>query len=149
MKTSNNLSTVEKLVKFVNQRPNLEFCNYGDIKLYRQESREITQDRADFYELLNLAYRRIDNLEEVLLNYLKNSSNRLTINESGNLQYITGQYFPTEYRPAAARVIANILWNDYRTEKDSKGEQIYKDGNDIRKAAKRNLRRRTVNLYFN
>jgi len=149
MKTSTTLTTVEKLVKFVNQRPQLEFCNYGDIKSYRQESREITKDRADFYELLQLAYRNIDNLNDVLTDYLKNSSGRLTINENGNFVYITGQYFPTEYRPAAARVIANLLWDSYRNYKDGKGEPIYKDGNEIRKAIKRNLSRRTAKLYFN
>lgn len=149
MKTLTTLTTVEKLVKFVNQRPQLEFCNYGDIKSYRQESREITKDRSDFYELLNLAYRRIDNLNEVLTEQLKNSSGRLTINQNGNLQYITGQYFPTEYRPAAARLIANLLWDNYRKETNQDGTPVYKDGNEIRKAIKRNLNRRTANIYFN
>jgi len=96
-----------------------------------------------------LAYRNIDNLNDVLTDYLKNSSGRLTINENGNFVYITGQYFPTEYRPAAARVIANLLWDSYRNYKDGKGEPIYKDGNEIRKAIKRNLSRRTAKLYFN
>ena len=149
MKTLNNLTTVEKLVKFVNQRPQLEFCNYGDVRLYRQESREITKDRSDFYELLQLAYRRIDNLNSSLTDYLVKNSGRLTIDEKGNLQYITGQYFPTEYRPAAARIIANLLWDNYRNEKDQNGNPIYKDGNEIRKAVRRNLSRRTANNYFN
>jgi len=147
MKTSKNLTAVEKLVKFVNQRPNLEFCNYGDIKSYRQESREITKDRSDFYELLQLAYRRTNDLNKEISEYLAKSSGRLTIDEKGNLQYITGQYFPTEYRPAACRVLINIIWDNYRNEKHANGESVYKDGNEIRKAIKRNLSRRTANIY--
>lgn len=147
MKTVNNLTTVEKLVKFVNQRPQLEFCNYGDIKAYRQESREITKDRSDFYELLQLAYRRIADLNAEITQYLQKSSGRLTINEKGNLQYITGQYFPTEYRPAACRVLIDLIWNSYRNEKHANGEPVYKDGNEIRKAIRRNLSRRTANIY--
>lgn len=143
------METIEKLVKFVNQRPGLEFCNYGDYKLYRSEMREITNDRKDFFELLNLAFRRIEGLEQKVTEFLTKSSGRLTLLPSGELQYITGQYFPTEYRPAACRVLTRLLWDDYRTETGQDGTPIYKDGHAIRKAIKRNLSRRTYNNYFN
>jgi hypothetical protein len=69
-------TTIEKLVTFVNKKPGLEFANYGDIKMFRSEMNEITRDKHDFNELLSLAYRRIDNLNEAIEKYLKNSSDR-------------------------------------------------------------------------
>ena len=143
-------NTTEKLIKFVNQRPGLDFANYGDVKLYRSESAEITKDRRDFYELLGLATRRIDGFDAKLKRELLNTSGRLTMKEGGEyIEYCTGQYFPTEYRPAACRVIVSLLWNDYRDEKDANGQAIYKDGNEIRKAIRRNLSRRCGKNYFN
>lgn len=139
---------VENLVKFVNQRPGLDFANYGDISSYRQESREITADKHDFFELLALAQRRINNFSQVLEKELLNTSGRLTL-ENGKLQYITGQYFCTEYRPAANRVLVSLIWNDYRDEKNADGSSVYSNGHEIRKAIKRNLSRRVSRLYFN
>ena len=142
-------NTTEKLIKFVNQRPGLDFCNYGDIAAYRSESREITKDRSDFYELLGLASRRIDNLEAAITEHLTNNSGRLSINKEGELTYCTGQYFPTEYRPAACRVLRDLIWASYRDEKNTDGSPVYTDGHQIRKAIKRNLSRRTFKNYFN
>ena len=142
------MKTTEKLVKFVSQRPGLDFANYGDISAYRSESREITADKHDFFELLALAQRRIYNFDSILEIELLNTSGRLTL-ENGNLQYITGQYFCTEYRPAANRVLISLIWNDYRDEKNSDGSNVYADGPAIRKAIKRNLSRRVSRLYFN
>lgn len=139
---------VENLVKFVNQRPGLDFANYGNISSYRAESREITADKHDFFELLAMAQRRIDNFSQVLEKELINTSGRLTL-ENGNLLYVTGQYFPTEYRPAANRFLASLIWNDYRDEKNADGSNVYIDGPSIRKAIKRNLSRRVSRLYFN
>lgn len=139
---------VENLVKFVNQKPGLDFANYGDIRSYRQESREITADKHDFFELLALAQRRISNFSNVLEKELVNTSGRLAL-ENGKLQYITGQYFCTEYRPAANRVLVSLIWNDYRDEKNADGSIVYSTGHEIRKAIKCNLSRRVSRLYFN
>lgn len=143
-------TTIEKLVKFVNQRPGLDFCNYGDIKSYRSESREITRDKHDFQELISLAWSRLGSEFEAKLQvYLSKESGRLTINKDGNLEYCTGQYFPTEYRPAANRILSTLIWNDYRDEKDANGDPIYKSGHEIRKAISRRLSRRVNKNYFN
>jgi len=143
-----NQTTIEKLVKFVNQRPGLDFCNYGDVSAYRSESREITKDRQDFFELFALASRRVDNLEQKLTEYLTNTSGRLLINKDGNLEYCAGQYFPTEYRPAVNQVLKTLIWNSYRDEKDGEGNDVYQDGHEIRKAIRRNLSRRVNKNYF-
>lgn len=143
-------TTIETLCKFVNQRPGLDYANYGEPKSYRREMAEITRDRSDFYELLGLASRRIDNLDEQLKSHLSKSSGRLTLNESGELQYVTGQYFPTEYRPAACRALADLIWRDYMNETETNSPNpVYKDGHEIRKAIRRNLSRRVSKNYFN
>ncbi len=36
---------------FANQRPGLEFANYGDLRSYRAECRSITRDLSDFRQL--------------------------------------------------------------------------------------------------
>ena len=144
------MTTIEKLTKFVNQRPGLDFSNYGCLSSYRSEMAEITRDRTDYFELLSLAFSRIDNLNEVVTDYLKRSSGRLTMNEGDNLEYCTGQYFPTEYRPAANRMLANLIFASYRDEIESNTpNNVYKDGNEIRKAIKRRVSRRIAKNYFN
>jgi len=147
----NEMPTLAMLQKFANQRPQLDFCNYGDLKSYRQEVREITKDLHDFRELLNFAVNRVTDLESKLKEYLLKNSGRLTLNEKGNLEYITGQYFPTEYRPACSRILANLIWKDYADEKrwNEPTAPVYEDGNAVRHAIKRNLSRRTANIYFN
>lgn len=145
----NTQTTTEKLVKFVNQRPGLDFANYGDVKIYRSESREITKDRQDFFELFALAVRRCDNLEQLLTSKLQATSDRLALDKDGKITYCTGQYFPTEYRPAANRILRSIIWDSYRDEKDSEGKEVYTDGHQIRKAIRRNLSRRVSKNYFN
>ena len=155
MKTLTQINAIEMLCKFVAQRPGLEFANYGSMKYYRQDYNEILKDRNSFYELLNLARSRYDGkLNEVLLNYLQQSNDRLTLiecKEGYRLQYITGQYFPTEYRNAACRVLVSIIWNDYRDEKHNDGSNVYNDGHAIRKAIKSNynIRTRNTKLFFN
>jgi hypothetical protein len=154
-KQTKKMKTVEKLLRFAYQRPGLNprdyISDYRDIqgrRAYFRESREITNDLQDFKTLFSFATQRIENLEEKLITYLSKNSGRLTL-ENGNLQYITGQYFPTEYRPAASRVIASLLWDDYREEKNQDGTQVYADGIAIRKAICRNFNRRICKYYFN
>ena len=150
-KTMNTLQATSMLRNFVNQRPGFDLCNYGGRnKYYRRDYNEALKDRNSFYELLGLASDRYGaNLDEVLTKHLISTSGRLSL-EGGALQYITGQYFPTEYRAAACRALATIIWESYRGEKYEDGSDVYKDGNEIRAAIKRNWRiiTRNTKLYF-
>lgn len=144
------MTTIEKLTRFVNQRPGLDFADYGDVRAYRQESAEITRDRSDYFELLSLAACRVNDLEERLTKLLQSASGRLTMDKDGKLQYCTGQYFPTEYRPAACRIIRDLIWHSYRDEVEpNTPNPVYKDGHEIRKAIRRRLSRRVAKNYFN
>jgi len=95
-KTMNTPETTSMLRNFVNQRPGFDLCNYGSMKDYRQDYNEALKDRNSFYELLGLASDRYGaNLDEVLTKHLISTSGRLSL-DGCKLQYITGQYFPTE-----------------------------------------------------
>jgi hypothetical protein len=147
---TNIMRTIDKLVEFANQKPGLVFANYGDRYYYNKEVREIAKDLHDFRELLNLAFRRIDNLDEQLTMYLKNTSGRLLLNANNELEYCTGQYFCTEYRPACNRVLVDLIFASYRDEiEDNTPNPVYKDGIEIRKAIKKQVSRRVYSNYFN
>lgn len=142
------MKTIELLVKFVNQRPGLDFANYGDYKAYNLESRKISADKRDFHELLSFALRRVADLDSKVECNLTKSSGRLTLKD-GKIEYCTGQYWPTEYRPAASRILAQIIFNDFGNEIESNSpNHVYKDGIEIRKAIKKEVSRRVYKNYF-
>jgi hypothetical protein len=113
---------MQALDKFVTQRPGLEFGNYGDVKAYRSEMRSITRDRHD-YNALARAVERSDSITADMLIKASESaySGRMTIHDDSDhntlvyrIGYVTGQYFPTEYRRAACAVLAAALWEHVR-----------------------------------
>jgi hypothetical protein len=130
---------LEALWKWINQRPGLEFGNYGEWKSYRAELRSITRDRSDALQLMQAVSWRDSVTAEDLIKSFSAFSGRLTLKEEydeesshgpkcaqrtvsaaectchkseprAQLSYCTGQYWPTEYRKAAAAVLARALW---------------------------------------
>lgn len=98
---------------FVNQRPGLDYANYGDFSSYRSEVRGITRQRKDALELLRAVELRESITAEDMRAGFRAFSGRLSLvskNRKPALEYCTGQYFPTEYRAAVAAVCASILW---------------------------------------
>ena len=138
------LSPADLLCKFVDGRPGMDPVNYGSWKDYRRESAEVTRDRRDFYELFIFALRKVQDLDAKIERYLKTSGGRLTMNEAGELRYITGQYFPTEYRPAACRVLVSILWDD-----TLESMPHLETGPQVRAYLRRQFSRRLNSNYFN
>jgi hypothetical protein len=101
--------------RFVTQRPRMEPGNYGDVRSYRRELAEVGRDMADALALL-AAVERSYITAEAMLEELR-SARRLSWDaERQELDYCTGQYFATEYRPAAARALSSMLWAYYRDE---------------------------------
>jgi len=111
---------LDALDAFVRQRPGLEFGNYGDVTSYRSELRSITKDLHE-YRALRAAVQWRDGIDaDALLEAARSAySGRLTLIASAadfsgahwcNVDYCTGQYFPTEYRRAACAVLAQALW---------------------------------------
>jgi hypothetical protein len=100
------------LYAFINQRPRLEFANYGDASSYRSEVRKITRQRSDAVTLLRqIELRDSITSAEIVAAF----RDRLTLGRTKKgalcLDYCVGQYWPTEYRAAVARVAASLLWS--------------------------------------
>lgn len=142
------MTTIEKLTAFVNQKPGLEPGNYSTSQDYQKEMREITKDRNDYYELLSLFLMRYEKPNDALTKYLKESNGRLVL-KNGELEYTAGLYWCVEYRPAANRVIADLIWADYRDERSQSSSPVYADGHAIRKALRNRLSNRLMKNYFN
>ena len=120
---------ITALAQWIQQRPGLEYGNYGDPTSYRAELRGIAKDKRDAEQLLRAVELSSITAPEFLKAF-DAFSGRLQWTDKG-LDYCTGQYWPTEYRRAAAAVCASALWNHYRedyartaTEKESPGDAI-------------------------
>ena len=142
---TNTPSPADLLCKFVDQRPGMEPMNYGSCKDYRRDSAEVTRDRRDFYELFIFALRKLGApaLDAAIEKNLRNTSGRLSMDESGKLDYCTGQYFATEYRPAACRVLVEVLWNYTRESRPD-----LTTGHDLRAYFRREFSRRVSSGYY-
>lgn len=176
---------ISALRRWIEQRPGLEFGNYGDIRAYRAEQRDITRDLHHARELLRaVEWRDSITAEDII----RAADGRLTIaierehecncghkwsapvkfaptaNLSGEstqwcekcgsraaishpqkvrIDYCTGQYFPTEFRPAASRVLSSVLWAYWRE------NMANPDGDALRRTARRELSRAVARRYFN
>lgn len=139
----NKQTIIQALRRWIEQRPGLEFANYGDIRAYRAEQRDITRDLHHARELLRaVEWRDSITAEDIL----RAASGRLTIAVDGDsvrIDYCTGQYFPTEFRPAASRVLSSVLWVYWRENMESP------DGYALRRTARRELSRAVARRYFN
>jgi hypothetical protein len=141
----------DALSRFIRQRPGLEFGNYGDVKAYRSELRSITKDRHHAETLLRAVMAHDSITADDLIRAAQSAySGRLTIvpplenyahgpctgssSPYWRIEYVTGQYFPTEYRRAVCAVLASALWYWTRehampepTNTDGDGNRLYPD----------------------
>lgn len=122
---------VDALYAWINQRPGLDPANYfcgGDWREnrrnYDSERRRILRQRNDALRLLRQV-ELIDSIsaDDLLAAFQGAFSGRLSCKDISaryddgsiywrfSLDYCTGQYWPTEYRAAAAAVLAHALWN--------------------------------------
>jgi uncharacterized protein (DUF1330 family) len=103
------LIVFDLLAKWIKQRPGLDFANYGDMKSFSAEARTIQQQKRRAESAL-LQAKNFEPNGAALLDALRSGfSGRLDVRreDSGalSLEYCTGQYWPTEYRIAAAVVL--------------------------------------------
>lgn len=139
---SRKQTLIAALRRFIAQRPGMDPCNYADHRAYRSESRSITQDRQHAEAILAQVEWRDSLTADNIVGASKHAfSGRLAIGEPApgkfELDYCTGQYFPTEYRKAAASVLASALWDYWRT-----------DGNSPRDLGRKTFGRTIANRYF-
>lgn len=102
---------IQALRTWVAQRPGLEFGNYGDWSAYRSEMRSIGKDLRHARKLIDYVAWHDSITAQMILDAAK--SGRLSIKVEGDnveIDYCTGQYWPTEYRPAVCRLLSSVVW---------------------------------------
>jgi hypothetical protein len=96
---------------WIRQRPGLEFGNYGDWTAYRSEMRSIGKDLQHARVMLNYVAWHDSITADMILSAAQ--SGRLSLKVEGNkvsIDYCTGQYWSTEYRPAVCRLLSSVIW---------------------------------------
>lgn len=144
---------------WIRQRPGLEFGNYGDWSAYRSEVRSIGKDLQHARALLRYVEWHDSITAEMILSAAQ--SGRLSIVVDGNkvrVDYCTGQYWPTEYRPAVCRLLSTVIWrwfgDNARSADVAKMPQygcmagIVNQGAYIRKTASRELGTSIARRWF-
>jgi hypothetical protein len=131
---------LEALARFVAQRSGIDGRNYGGSReAFLGDYRRILRDGREARALLRVVELSTCLPDSILVDVLK--SGRLTWNGK-RLDYCAGQYFPTEYRAAACRALASVLWNYW-------GDGGRYTADQIRAAAKSNLGRGIARRWFN
>ena len=108
----------QKFYDWIMQKPGLEWINYGNSNLIRQEYRHIAQQKERALQALTL-FGRLDYNKSQLRDAMRSFSGRLKFDSNDNLDYCTGQYWPTEYRLSAAVVLEAYAWNMTRFNRKS------------------------------
>lgn len=90
--------------RWINQRPRLEFANYGEMRAYSAEVRRITKDKHAAVKALNEARGYPFDASAMADALQRAYSGRLEW-DGEKFNYTAGQYWPTEYRKAAAAVL--------------------------------------------
>lgn len=102
---------INALRAWVNQEARLNPADYGGNGLaFAEERRGIARDGEEALALIAAVEAREEITARAILEEMPRCySGRLSW-VNGRLQYITGQYWPTEYRKAACAVLASVLW---------------------------------------
>ena len=105
MTDTTHATPIAALLAYANRRPGLEFGNYGDAPAYRSESRRIAGDLKRVARAAD-EFAMAHGTDADLLDATRGG--RLTLEHTADayrVDYTTGQYWPTEYRVAVARVL--------------------------------------------
>ena len=134
-------SLTDDLRVFILQRPGFDLSNYAECaSAYRADYRACLRQRDDALVMLRAVANASDSdlMRDCLINALR--SGRLTL-DGDRLDYCTGQYFPTEYRAAACRVLASALWAYWRSPEST--------ADSLRAIARNQLGRAIARRWFN
>jgi len=111
---------ISALRAFIRQRPGLEYRNYCSgyqdttgRSAYFRELRGITKTLHEAKVLLVAVESEAGITGQALADAFSAYSGRLSW-DGTRVDYVTGQYWPTEYRAAVCAVLASALWNHKR-----------------------------------
>lgn len=142
---------LQALHDWIDQRPGLDPRNYTNPKDYQAEARAITADLHDARALLRAIEWRAVSEKQILEASKRAFSGRLEIaqnptNGTYEIDYCTGQYWPTEYRRAVCAVLSQALWDYFR---DSIANLPDPKGDALRRYIKKELGQRLQKRWFN
>ena len=115
---------IDALNRWITQRPGLEL---GDVSSYRSEMRSIGRDLQHARAMVNYVAWHDSITADMILSAADNGG-RLTLTVNGDkvrIDYVTGQYWPTEYRRAVCALMSSVIWAwlrencEYKTGDDS------------------------------
>lgn len=135
---------IDALNRWIAQRPGLEFGNYGDVSSYRAELRSIGKDLQHARAMVNYVAWHDSITADMILDAAGSGRLSIVVRDDGTvaIDYCTGQYWPTEYRRAVCALMSSVIWAWLRENCE------YKTGDDIRKAARRELGQSIANRWF-
>ena len=157
MRALNGNDLLSSLDNFVQQRPGMQFANYGCVSAYRQESAKISRQLRDYRKLSakvsGLMAAGVLCRHDLLIQSRVSYSGRLSFTQSADgtdvVDYTTGQYFATEYRAAACTILAALIRDleeeriDYVWERDG-----VMDLESVRKSIRNQLGRGIQSRWF-
>jgi hypothetical protein len=131
---------------FIAQRSGIDFRDYASGNYqhsrtaFMQDYRPILKHGKDARTFLDY----VETCDGISAEDLQDAfCGRISLVEKGGkvaVQYIIGQYFPTEYRRAACAALSQAVWNYWNDEKTG--------ANDIRKRASRRFGRGIASRWF-
>ncbi len=135
---------IDALNRWIAQPPGLEFGNYGNVSSYRAEMRSIGRDLQHARAMVNYVAWHDSVTVEMILDAAGSGRLSIVVRDDGTvaIDYCTGQYWPTEYRRAVCALMSSVIWAWLRENCE------YKTGDDIRKAARRELGQSIANRWF-
>ena len=137
---------IKALRKFAAQRSGIEWANYGGSReAFLGDYRPIIRHGKHARAMLRaIELRESITAEDILTAAREAYSGRLELKEVNGaveIEYTTGQYFPTEYRNAVCAVCASVLWHYWQPD--------CKTGDEIRKTARGEFGQAIAKAWFN
>ncbi len=149
---------LQRLERFIAQRPGFDPANYGYSASYRADVRTATRQLNDARAMLvAIGWRESITADDIRA--ALRSGGRLTLQDNGTLDYCAGQYWPTEYRAGVCRVLATILWDYWRDNMPPRDDNgmvpgpnrfggAMSPGDYLRRTARQELDRSIANRWF-
>lgn len=149
----NKTTLIHALGVFIAQRSGMKFSDYhspgGSWRefasaraLFNADRRPILRHGKHARRMLDFVSRRDISAEDLMEASRSGRLSFVTVKDAVGVSYVTGQYFPTEYRRAACSVLACAIWEYFRTGCG------YTSPEDIRKAARREFGRAIATTWF-
>lgn len=113
---------LEALRAFVNQRPGFDLRDYSSMSNYRGDQRPVQKQREIAHALINwVDWHDSITAADIIESARHTVSGRLSIaydhdTHKCDIDYRTGQHFPTEFRLAVVRVLSDSIWHWLRSD---------------------------------